>query len=58
MEGEEDDGEYDEFNPYLFMKQLPPYNEVCMGGCLAGWGLSGRLSFFLILFFFLFFFFY
>jgi len=28
-EGEEDDeGEYDEFNPYLFMKQLPPYNEV------------------------------
>ena len=37
MEGEEDDdGEYDEFNPYLFMKQLPPYNEVYMGGCLAG----------------------
>ena len=25
---EDDEGEYDEFNPYLFMKQLPPYNEV------------------------------
>jgi hypothetical protein len=24
-EGEED---FDEFNPYLFIKQLPPYNEV------------------------------
>ena len=43
MEGEEDDdSEYDEFNPYLFMKQLPPYNEVLyklyiwVGGCLAG----------------------
>lgn len=25
---EEEDDEYDEFNPYLFIKQLPPYDQV------------------------------
>jgi hypothetical protein len=29
-EGEED---FDEFNPYLFIKQLPPYNEVVSVVC-------------------------
>merc|ERR1711976_526600 len=29
---EEEEEVYDEFNPYLFMKQLPPYEEVAIDG--------------------------